>query len=97
MDLDAEVVLAIEQLDEDGEAGEVGRARAENLDPLVLPEGVDVLMGARRDAGARFDFAARLGAVDEFPAFADFFPSGSARPKSLVRFGRPRCVPGRWA
>jgi len=52
MDLYAQVVLAVEQLDEDGEAGEVGRARAEDFDPLVLPKGVEVLARAGGGSGA---------------------------------------------
>ena len=53
--------------------------------PLVLPERVEVLARAGRDAGARFDFAARLGAVDQLPAFADFFALGQRAAEEVAQ------------
>lgn len=66
VDLDGEVVAGVEDFDEDGKAGVLAVAIAEEFRAVVEPEVVEGFSGE----GAVVDDGVFVGAVDDFPGFA---------------------------
>jgi hypothetical protein len=66
VDLDGEVVAGVEDFDEDGKAGVLAVAIAEEFRAVVEPEVVEGFSGV----GAVVDDGVFVGAVDDFPGFA---------------------------
>jgi DNA segregation ATPase FtsK/SpoIIIE, S-DNA-T family len=72
VDLERETVAGVEELDEKGKTGQVAGIGAEEL----RAEGFDQLMQCFAGQGAVEDDALGIGAVADFPAFADVLAGG---------------------